>query len=91
MDDTFSYMNNPTWDEPMHNNIMAKHLEDTKQGTPTQGDSHDFPFFVNVGSPLMEILNIPGLNFVLLVWLWTTLNVPNTLNASNIRTLCHGN
>jgi hypothetical protein len=69
---------------------MAKVLEDTNQGTPSQGDSCAFPFFGNVGAPLMATLNIPGLNVGLPVWLWTTLNVPNALDASQISTLCHG-
>jgi hypothetical protein len=41
---------------------MAKVLEDTNQGTPSQGDSYAFPFFGNVGAPLMATLNILGLN-----------------------------
>jgi hypothetical protein len=88
--ETFSDMNNPTRDEPMHKNVMAKVLEDTNQGTPSQGDSCAFPFFGNVGAPLMATLNIPGLNVGLSVWLWTTLNVLNSLDASQISTLCHG-
>jgi hypothetical protein len=88
--ETFSDMNNPTRDEPVHKNIMDKVLEDTNQGTPSQGDSCAFPFFGNVGAPLMATLNIPGLNVGLPVWLWTTLNVLNSLDASQISTLCHG-
>jgi hypothetical protein len=71
--------------------IMDKFLEDTNQGTPSQGDSCAFPFFGNIGAPLMATLNIPGLTVGLLVWLWTTLNVPNALEASQISTLCQGN
>ena len=74
----------------MHKNIMAKVFEDTNQGTPAQGDSCAFPFFGNIGSPFMTTLNILGLNVGLPIWLWTTLNVPNYLNSSQIRTLCHG-
>jgi hypothetical protein len=73
--ETFMDMNNPTRDEPMHKKVMAKFLEDTNQGTPSQGDSCAFPFFGNIGAPLMATLNIPGLNVGLPVWLWTTLNV----------------
>jgi hypothetical protein len=83
-------MNNPARDEPMHKNDMAKVLEDTNQGTPTQGDSCAFPFFGNVGAPLMATLNILGLNVGLSVWLWTTPNVLNSLDASQISTLCQG-
>jgi hypothetical protein len=39
----------------------------------------------------MTTLNIHGLNVRLLIWLWTTLNVPNYLDASQIITLCQGN
>jgi hypothetical protein len=89
--ETFMDMNNPTRDEPVHKKDLAKVLEDTNQGTPAQGDSCAFPFFGNIGAPLMATLNIPGLNVGLSVWLWTTLNVPNALDASQISTLCHGN
>jgi hypothetical protein len=88
--ETFMDMNNPTRDEPVHKNDMAKVLEDTNQGTPTQGDSCAFPFFGNVGAPLMATLNILGLNVGLPVWLWTTPNVSNSLDASQISTLCQG-
>jgi hypothetical protein len=49
--ETFSDMNNPTRNDPMHKNVMAKFLEDTNQGTHTQGDSCALPFFGNVGAP----------------------------------------
>ena len=55
-----------------------------------QGDSYDFPFFGNVGVPLMATLYIPGLNVGLPVWLGTIPNVPNALDASLLSTLCHG-
>jgi hypothetical protein len=74
----------------MHKNIMAKFLEGTNQETPAQGDSCAFPFFGNVGSPLMATLNILGLIVGLSIWFWTTLNVMNGLDASHISTLCHG-
>jgi hypothetical protein len=51
----------------MHNNDMAKVLEDKNQGTPTQGDSYFFPFCRNIGSPLMDTLNIPGFNVGLFI------------------------
>jgi hypothetical protein len=88
--ETISNLNNPIKDKHVHNNIMTKFLEDTNQGTPSQGDSHDFPLFGNVGVLLMGTLNIPRLNFRLLIWLWTTPNVLNYLDASQIITLCHG-
>jgi len=49
--ETFSDMNNPTRNDPMHKNVMAKFLEDTNQGTHTHGDSCALPFFGNVGAP----------------------------------------
>jgi hypothetical protein len=75
----------------MHNIFMAKFPNNTNQGTPSQGDYCAFPFFRNVGVPLMATLYIPGLNVGLLVWLGTIPNVPNSLDASNLITLCHGN
>jgi hypothetical protein len=81
-------MKNPTRDEHVHKNDMAKFLEDTNQGTLAQGDSCAFPFFGNIGAPLMTTLNISGFNVGLLVWFWTTPNVLNSLDASQINTLC---
>jgi hypothetical protein len=69
---------------------MAKVPNDTNQGTPLQGDSYDFPFFGNVGVPLMATLYIPGLNVGLPVWLGTIPKVPNALDTSHLSTLCHG-
>jgi hypothetical protein len=70
---------------------MGKNIDDTNQGTRLQGDSCAFPSFRNVGVPLMAMLYILGLNVGLLVWLGTIPNVPTTLEASQLRTLCHGN
>ena len=75
-------LSDPTKGEPMHNMFMAKVPDDTNQGTPSQGDSCPFPFFGNVGVPLMDTLYILGLNVGLLVWLGTIPNVPNALDAS---------
>jgi hypothetical protein len=44
----------------VHNNDMAKFLEDKNQGTPSHGISYAFLFFGNIGIPLMATLNIPG-------------------------------
>jgi hypothetical protein len=49
--DTFVDMRNISRDEPMNNNDLEKFLEDTSQGTPSQGDSCAFPFFGNIGAP----------------------------------------
>jgi hypothetical protein len=70
---------------------MAKVLEDTNQGTPSQGDPCVFPFFGNIGAPLMATLNLHGFTLGLLVWLFSTPNVLNALDASQISTLCQEN
>jgi hypothetical protein len=80
----------PTRGEPLHKIFMAKVPDDTNQGTPSQGDSCAFPFFRNVGVPLMATLYILGLNVGLPVWLGTIPNVPNALDASHLRTLSYG-
>jgi hypothetical protein len=82
MCETFTYLNDPAREELEHNIFMEKFTDDTNQGTPSQGDSCDFPFFGNVGVPLMATLYIPGLNVGLPVWLSTIPNVPNALDAS---------
>jgi hypothetical protein len=88
--ETFTDLNNPEKGEPVHKIFMDKVLGDTNQGSPSQGDSCSFPFFGNVGVPLMATLYFPGLNVGLLVWLGTIPNVPNSLDASPLRTLFHG-
>ena len=74
----------------MHNIFMAKVPSDTNQGAPSQGDSCSFPFFRNVGVPLMATLYILGLNVGLSVWLGTIPNVSNALGTSHLSTLSHG-
>jgi hypothetical protein len=91
MCETFTDLNDPAKGEPVQKISMAKVLNDTNQGTPSQGDSYAFPFFGNVGVPLMATLYIPGLNVGLLVWLGTIPNVPSALDASQLSTLSHGN
>jgi hypothetical protein len=88
--ETFTDLNDPARGENLHKIFMAKVPDDTNQGTLSQGDSCAFPFFGNVGVPLMATLYIPGLNVGLLVWLGTIPNVPNALNASQLITLSHG-
>jgi hypothetical protein len=83
-------LNDPARGEAIHKIFMAKVLDDTNQGNPSQGDSCAFPFLENVGVPLMATLYIPGLNVGLPVWLGTIPNVLNALGASQLRTLCHG-
>jgi hypothetical protein len=88
--ETFTDLNDPKRKEPMHNIFMDKFPDDTNQGTPSQGDSCVFPFFGNVGVPLMAILYIPGLNVGLPVWLGAIPNVLNSLDDSQLRNLSHG-
>jgi hypothetical protein len=51
-------LNNPARGEPVHKIFMDKVPNDTNQGTPSQGDSCAFPFFGNIGVPLMATLYI---------------------------------
>jgi hypothetical protein len=88
--ETFTDLNDPTRGEPVHNVFMAKFPGDTNQGAPSQGDSCAFPFFENVGVPLMATLYIPRLNVGLPVWLGTIPNVPNAHDSSKLSTLSHG-
>jgi hypothetical protein len=89
--ETFTDLNDPARGEHVHKIFMDKVTDDTNQGTPSQGDSCAFPFFRNVGVSLMATLYIPGLNVGLPVWLGTIPNVSNSLYASQLSTLCHGN
>jgi hypothetical protein len=83
-------LNDPARGEPVRKIFMVKVPNNTKQGTPSQGDSCAFPFFGNVVVPLMATLYIPGLNVGLPVWLGTIPNVLNSLDAYQLNTLCHG-
>jgi hypothetical protein len=80
--ETFMDLNDPARGDPVHKIFMDKVPEDTNQGTPSQGDSCAFPFFGNIGVPLMATLYIPGLNVGLPVWLGTIPNVQNALEYS---------
>jgi len=60
------------------------------QGTLPKGDPCACPFFGNVGTPFMATLNIPGLNVGLPIWLWSTPNIPNVLEAYQMNALFHG-
>jgi hypothetical protein len=88
--ETFTDLNDPARGEPLHNIFMDKVPDHTNQVTHSQGDSCAFPFFGNIGVPLMATLYISGLNVGLPVWLGTIPNVPNSLDASQLRTLSHG-
>jgi hypothetical protein len=80
--ETFINLKDLARGEPVHKIFMAKVVDATNQGNPLQGDSCAFPFFRNVGVPLMATLYIPGLNVGLPVWLGTIPNVLNSLDAS---------
>jgi hypothetical protein len=80
--ETFTDLNDPTREETVHKIFMEKVMDNTNQGTPSQEESFAFPFFENVGVPLMAMLYIPGLNVGLSVWLGTIPNVMNSLDAS---------
>jgi hypothetical protein len=88
--ETFTDLNDPARGGPVNMIFMDKFTDDTNQGKPSKVDSFSFPFFGNVGVPLMVTLYIPGLNVGLLVWLGAISNVSNALDASQLRTLCHG-
>ena len=61
---------------------MANIPVETNQDTLPKRDPCAFPFFGNIGTPLMATLNIPGSNVGLPVWLRSTPNIPNVLEAS---------
>jgi hypothetical protein len=75
--ETFTDLNDPAREEPVHKIFMEKFTDDTNQGTPSQGDSCAFPLFGTTSVPLMATLYIPGLNVGLPIWLGT---IPNDLD-----------
>jgi hypothetical protein len=60
--ETFTDLNDLARGETVHKIFMAKVTDNTNQGTPLKGDPYAFPFFGNVGVPLMATLYILGLN-----------------------------
>jgi hypothetical protein len=89
--ETFTDLNDPARGENVHKIFMDKVPDDINQVTPSQWDSCAFPFFGSIGVPLMVTLYIPRLNVGLPVWLGTIPIVSNSLDAYQLRTLCHGN
>jgi hypothetical protein len=89
VNETFTDLNDPARGETVYRIFMANFTDHTNQGTPLKGDSCAFPFFRNVGVPLMATLYIPELNVGLPIWLGTIPNVPNALDASQLSTLSH--
>jgi hypothetical protein len=88
--ETFTDLINLAREEPMHKIFMVEVPNNINQGTPSQGDSCAFPLFRNVGVPLIATLSILGLNVGLPIWLGTISNFLNSLDASQLSTLCHG-
>jgi hypothetical protein len=58
--ETFTELKDPTRGELAHKISMAKVTDDTNQGTNSQGDSCAFPFFGNIGVPLMALCTFLG-------------------------------
>ena len=61
---------------------MDKVPENTNHGTPFQGGLCGFPGFGNVGAPLMATLSLLGFTIGMSVWLFSTLILLNSLDAS---------
>ena len=57
-------------------------MKETNQGTPMKWDFCAFPFVGNVSAPLMATLNLPRFTLGILISLFSTLNVQNSLNDS---------
>jgi hypothetical protein len=79
--ETFTDLIDLTREEHVHKIFMAKFIDDTNQGSPSQGDYCSFPFFGKVGVTSTATLNIPGLNVRLSTCLGT---IPNVLNALDV-------
>jgi hypothetical protein len=62
---------------------METILEPANQGTPLYGDPCPFPCFGNIGPPYIATLGLPGFTIGLLIWLFSTLVIPNAPGASN--------
>ena len=60
---------------------MAKVTKETNQETPVQGYRCAIPHVGNVGPLLMATLNLLGFTIVILVWIFSTLNVLNDIDS----------
>ena len=69
---------------------MANTPLNTNQEIPMLGTPCTIPLTRNVGVPLMATLNLPGFTLGLLVWLFSTPTVPNSYDASQVRSLYQG-
>jgi len=67
---------------------MAEIPKSSNKGIPIHLDPCNFPCFGNVGPPIMATLSLPRLTIGLPIWLFSIPNVPNTPNASPVRSTC---
>jgi len=86
-----SHLYVPAREEFANKLYMANIPVETNQGTLPKGDPCAFLFFINVYTPLIATLNIPGLNVGLPIWLWSTLNIQDVLEDSHMNALFQGN
>jgi hypothetical protein len=66
--------------------LMASAPEMTNEGTASPGEPFYFPSYRNIGPPHTATLSLPGLTIGLLVWLFSTQIIPNTVSGSVVRT-----
>ena len=66
---------------------MANTPLNTNQEIPVMGTSCTIHLMGNVGVPLMATLNLPGFTLGLPVWLFSTPNVLNAPNYSQVLSL----
>jgi len=65
---------------------MASVPGTTNEATPSLGEPFVFPSYINVGSPYIATLNLPGLTIGLPIWLFSTQVIPNAASASVVST-----
>ena len=69
---------------------MANTPLNTNQEIPMLGTPCTIPLIGNVGLPLIATLNLPGFTLGLPVWLFSTPNVMNALDALQVSSLYQG-
>ena len=67
---------------------MAEIPEGTNQVSPVHWDPCAFPCFGNVGPSLMATLTLPRFTVGLPIWFFSTCEVSNAPDASQVSTLC---
>jgi hypothetical protein len=60
--------------------------EITNEGTPAPGEPFVFPYYGNIGPPIIVTFSLPSLMIGLLVWLFSTHVVQNEFSASFVST-----